>query len=227
MTEALLRDLRDLTRPEHSALIIIDPQHDFCSENGALAKRFGFDMKDIQDAVPRLNALIQECRDRGILVVWVREVFSDDKLRSNQKAKWGSGDDIWLIKEGTPGVEWYEGMIKPLPDEPVITKWQYDAFEDTDLALLLQSRNIKTLLMSGFTTNVCVETTARHGYIKGYHIVLFEDCAASTTPAEHESAVFNIGHFFGTATTAPEVLKIWSEDASEPAASPEPISEPA
>lgn len=80
MSEQLLRELRDVVRPEHSALIVIDPQHDFCSENGALAKRFGFDMKEIQDAVPRLNALIQECRARGIGVVWVREVFSDDKM---------------------------------------------------------------------------------------------------------------------------------------------------
>jgi ureidoacrylate peracid hydrolase len=223
MSEQLLRELRDVVRPEHSALIVIDPQHDFCSENGALAKRFGFDMKEIQDAVPRLNALIQECRARGIGVVWVREVFSDDKMRSNQKALWGSGDDIWLIKEGTQGTDWYKGMVEPLPDEPVITKWQYDAFEDTDLVLLLESRNIRTLLMSGFTTNVCVETTARHGYIKGYHVVLLEDCSAATTPAEHASGLFNIGTYFGTVTTAPELSKIWSEDAATGGHPPEQV----
>jgi ureidoacrylate peracid hydrolase len=212
MAQQLLKDLEDMARPEHSALIVIDPQYDFCSENGALAQRFGFDMKEIQDAVPRLNALIEECRSRGVPVVWVREVFSDTKMHNNQKAKWGSGDDIWLIKEGTHGTDWYEGMIAPLPDEPVITKWQYDAFEDTDLALMLQSRGVKTLLMSGFTTNVCVEKTARHGYIKGYHIVLFEDCSAATTPSEHASGVFNIGTYFGVVTTAPELVAVWSKD---------------
>ena len=125
MSETLLRDLDQLVRPEHTALVVIDPQHDFCSENGALAQRFGFDMKSIQEAVPRLNALIEECRARDVAVVWVREVFSDDKMRRNQKALWGSGDDIWLIKEGTHGTDWYEGMVEPLPDEPVVTKWQY------------------------------------------------------------------------------------------------------
>lgn len=220
MTEGLLRDLRDVANPAHSALIVIDPQHDFCSEKGALAKRFDFDMTDIQDTVPRLNAFIQECRSRAIPVVWVREVFADDKMRDNQKALWGSGDEIWLIKEGTHGTDWYEGMIEPLPDEPVITKWQYDGFEDTDLALLLQSRGVKTLLMTGFTTNVCVETTARHGYIKGYHIVLLKDCAAATTPAEHESGVFNIGTYFGVATTASELLSTWAERDVRP----EPVS---
>jgi ureidoacrylate peracid hydrolase len=77
--------------------------------------------------------------------------------------------------------------------------------------------------MSGFTTNVCVETTARHGYIKGYHVVLLEDCSAATTPAEHASGVFNIGTYFGTVTTAPELSKIWSEGAATRGHPPEQV----
>lgn len=222
MSEPLLRDLESMVRPEHSALIVIDAQNDFCSEEGALAERFGFDMTPIQEAVPRLNAFIEECRAHEIPVVWVREIFADDKMRSNQKALWGSGDDIWLIKDGSKGIEFYKGMIEPLADEPVITKWQYDAFEDTDLTLWLQSRGIKTLLMTGFTTNVCVETTARHGYIKGYHIVLVKDCADATTRAEHEAAVFNIGTYFGKAATASEVIAAWD---GAPMLVPETVSE--
>jgi ureidoacrylate peracid hydrolase len=195
--------------PAHSALIIIDPQHDFCSERGAMAQRFGFDMKEIKEAVPRLNAFIETCRKAGVMVVWVREIFSDDKMRPNQKALWGGGDDIWLIREGGKGVDWYEGMIEPKHGEPVITKWQYDAFEDTDLHLLLQSRGIKTLLMTGFTTNVCVETTARHGYIKGYYVVLVSDCTGAPTPAEYESGVFNIKTYFGQAASSEELKNVW------------------
>jgi len=190
-------------------LIVIDVQHDFCSEKGAMAERFGFDMKEIREAVPRLNAFIEQCREANVLVVWVREIFSDQKMRPNQKALWGAGEDIWLIREDSHGIDWYENMIQPLPDEPVITKWQYDAFEDTDLQLLLESKGIETLLMTGFTTNVCVETTARHGYIKGYYIALVADCAGAPTPAEHESGVFNIKTYFGHATTSDELVELW------------------
>jgi ureidoacrylate peracid hydrolase len=193
---------------------VIDPQHDFCSEKGALAQRFGFDMKAIQEAVPRLNSLIEEARASNMLVVWVREVFKDDKMRENQKALWGSGDEIWLIREGSPGIEWYAGMISPSVGEPVITKWQYDAFEDTDLHLLLQSRGIDTLLMTGFTTNVCVETTARHGYIKGYHVLLVTDCCSAPTAQEHESGIFNIGTYFGRLTTSSDLSATWAGPAS-------------
>ena len=215
MNQQLLKTLEEVADPAHSALIIIDPQHDFCSERGAMAQRFGFDMKQIREAVPRLNALIEKCRERGILVVWIREVFSDAKMHANQKALWGAGKDIWLIPEGGKGTDWYEGMIPQREGEPVITKWQYDGFEDTELHLLLQSRGIKSLLMTGFTTNVCVETTARHGYIKGYHIVLVADCAGAPTPAEHESGVFNIKTYFGQVTTSDELARTWAEPVSK------------
>ena len=211
MAEKLLKSIEEIADPAHAALIIIDPQHDFCSERGAMAQRFGFDMKEIQAAVPRLNDFIETCRKAGVLVVWVREIFSDNKMRPNQKALWGGGDDIWLIREGGRGIDWYDGMIEPKPDEPVITKWQYDAFEDTDLQLLLQSRGIKTLLMTGFTTNVCVETTARHGYIKGYYVVLVSDCTGAPTHAEYESGVFNIKTYFGQVATSSDLEKVWKK----------------
>lgn len=209
MNKQLLRSLEEVVDPAHTALIIVDPQHDFCSERGAMAQRFGFDMKDIQAAVPRLNALIDGCRERGVTVVWIREVFADSKMRDNQKALWGAGKDIWLITEGGKGIDWYENMTAPLASEPVITKWQYDGFEDTELNLLLQSRGIKTLLMTGFTTNVCVETTARHGYIKGYYIVLVSDCTAAPTRAEYESGVFNIKTYFGHVASSEQLRDIW------------------
>lgn len=209
MSPKLLKSIEEVADPAHSALIIIDPQQDFCSEKGAMAQRFGLDMKEIKEAVPRLNSFIKDCREAGVLVVWVREIFSDDKMHLNQKALWGSGDDIWLIREDGKGIDWYDGMIKPEPGERVITKWQYDAFEDTDLHLLLQGRGIKTLLMTGFTTNVCVETTARHGYIKGYHIVLVSDCTGAPTHAEYESGLFNIKTYFGHAATSDELVQKW------------------
>ena len=107
------------------------------------------------------------------------------------------------------GAEWYSEVTKPLPNEHVVDKWHYDAFEDTNLDLLLSSRGIKTLLMTGFVANVCVETTARHGYIKGYYTVLVSDCTDSPTQQEYESTVFNIGNYFGSVATSAEIVKIW------------------
>ena len=100
----VLRELKEIVNPAHTALIIIDPQCDFCSSQGFLAKR-GLDMSRIQSAVPRLNNFIEQCRKTAVLVVWVKEVFAENKMLPNLKAIHGGADD-WIIKEGGPGVEW-------------------------------------------------------------------------------------------------------------------------
>jgi len=208
-TSKLLKSLDDVADPAHSALIIIDAQHDFCSEKGAMAQRFGFDMKEIREAVPKLNAFIETCRDAGVFVVWIREIFSDRRMHDNQKAIWGAGDDIWLIREDGEGINWYEHLIRPKEGEPIVTKWQYDAFESTDLDRILRSRGIKTLLTTGFTTNVCVESSSRHGYEKGYYIVVVSDCTDAPTRSEYESGIFNIKTYFGLAATSDEIRNTW------------------
>lgn len=208
-----LMDYSDLARPGRAAVIVIDPQQDFCSKEGAMARRLASDLDDIRRAVPHLNSLVHAAREASLPVVWVRQILSDRRMLPNQKALFGSGDDIWIIREDGDGINWYDELTKPLPNEPVVTKWMYDAFEDTDLHLLLQSNGIDTLIMTGFTTNVCVETTARHGFMKGYYIILASDCAGAPTQAEHASALHNIATYFGKVCTGGELAKLWSSSA--------------
>ncbi len=203
----VLKELKEIVNPAHTALIIIDPQCDFCSSEGFMAK-LGLDMSRIQAAVPRLNNFIEQCRRAGVLVVWVKEIFAEKKMLPNVKAIWGGGDN-WIIKEGGPGIEWHEEMTPPKEGEPLVTKWNYDAFENTELDLLLRSSGIKTLLMTGFTANVCVETSARHGFIKGYYIVAVSDCTDAPTKEEHESAMFNMKVYFGKVATSDEIAALW------------------
>ena len=74
-----------------------------------------------------------------------------------------------------------------------------NTYENTDLDLLLRSRGIQTLLMTGFITNVCVETAARHGYIKGYYVIVVSDCTEAATESEHKASIYNIATYFGRA----------------------------
>ncbi len=209
MSERVLRTLAEQIEPKHTALIVIDPQKDFCATDGALAKILGEDVSRIQDAVKRLNPFIQKARQVGLSVIWVRQIAANDKMRPNEKALHGEGDDVKVVREDSDGINWYSEVIQPLPDEHIITKWNYDAFEDTELDLLLRSKGIMTLLFTGVATNVCVETSARHGYIKGYYIVLVSDCTDTSTQQEYESTVFNIKKYFGKVATSNELIEIW------------------
>lgn len=79
--------------------------------------------------------------------------------------------------------------LTPLPGEPIIDKPGKGAFYATDLGLILQTRGIKSLIICGVTTEVCVQTTAREANDRGYELVIPEDCCASYFPEFHRAAL--------------------------------------
>jgi len=204
-----LRSLQDQANPGHTALVVVDVQKDYCAEDGLLAIRSGQDMSPIRAAMPRLNRLIQDARDRGVLVVWVRAATTLRALQPNHRAVRDQGSGL-LAVEGSDGASFDEGVLPPLPGDIVVTKRNYDGFHQTPLDTMLRAQEIQTLVMTGFTTNVCVESTARHGYFKGYYIVLASDCSAAPDPTEHESAVRNISRYFGKVATGQEISSAWA-----------------
>jgi nicotinamidase-related amidase len=75
--------------------------------------------------------------------------------------------------------------ISPAPEDIVIEgKRGLDTFASTNLDFILRSRGIKTLAVAGFLTNCCVESTARTGYERGFHIVALADCTATLSTEE-------------------------------------------
>jgi len=214
MATALLTTLAAQADPSHTAVLVVDPQKDFCASDGVMGGVWGLDMSGVQAAVPSLNRLIEEARRAAVPVAWIREVFSLSRMMPNHRVINGDGDDLLLIREGGDGVEWYEGVIPPAADEPTFTKWNYDAFEGTELDLWLRSRGVQTVVMTGFTTNVCVETTARHAYIKGYYVVTLADCTGAPSRDEHEAALVNLGKYLGRVATSDELLSTWAGRAA-------------
>ena len=220
MTEKVLRTLAEQVAPEHTALIIVDPQEDFVGTGGYGAVHLGWDVSRMQAALRRLNQFIPKARQAGVMVVWVRTTYASEMLTSNVKASWwhmtGAGQvstedrpRSTLVKEGTGGARWWSEMIEPLPNEYVITKWHFDAFEDTSLDLLLKSTGIKTLLMTGVQTNVCVETAIRHAFTKGYYVVLVSDCTDTTSQQEYEATMLNVKNRFALVASSNEVSQAW------------------
>ena len=110
------------------------------------------------------------------------------------------------LKAAGDGTLWKE---EPKDGEAVITKHRYDAFIDTDFDLVLRSKRIRTLAMTGVTTNCCVESTARHGFMRDYHIVLVRDCTAAYSNKLYEATLENIDRLFGQVVSSEELLTSW------------------
>jgi ureidoacrylate peracid hydrolase len=91
----------------------------------------------------------------------------------------------------------------------IVTKHRYGAFEASDLDLVLRSRGIRTVIMTGVATNVCVETTARQAFLRDYYVVFLSDCTATYVQTDHEATLRNIDQFFGEVVPAEAVAACW------------------
>jgi ureidoacrylate peracid hydrolase len=203
----VLRTLEEQVDPAHTALIVVDMQNDFLEDDGFLGK-VGADVATGRQLLPAINQFIDDCRRLGTKVIFLQEVFTERTSQPNLIAQWGGWDLV--IAEGSWGVEFSSELTRALPDEPVVVKHNYDGFSGTPLRLILDSMGIRTLLFCGVSTNICVETTARHGYIDGFYIVTLGDLCAASDVAEHEAALHNLGSYFGKVTTADEVRAVWA-----------------
>ncbi|MBI2304432.1 MAG: cysteine hydrolase [Chloroflexi bacterium] len=206
----VLRTLEEKVDPGHAALVVVDVQNDFCHWEGALAKR-GEDVSDIQAMVPNLLRLIDRAREEKVPIVFVQMVSSpwtispvalERRLRFQREYRMS-------CQEGSWGAEFYQ--VRPQPGEVVVVKHRHSAFVDTDLELILRSRGIKTLIMTGVATNVCVESTARDGFMKDFYIVFVSDGAACTSREAHQATLRNIENHYGAVVTVQEVMTAWAK----------------
>jgi ureidoacrylate peracid hydrolase len=207
MTEAPLRTLSEQADPKVAALLIVDMQNDFCHPQGVSGKRGRQQTMTIEMA-PRLEAFIKACRGVGMPVIFVKTIHYPwtDSPSWVRRLDRDGGDSV--CRPGTWGAEFYAG-IQPEEGEIIITKHRYSAFLGTNLDLVLRSRGIRSLLISGVGTNVCVESTLRDGYMRDYYIVLLEDCVGATDLELHEATLKNVRLHFGAVSNSNEVRKLW------------------
>lgn len=213
----MLRTLEEKVDPNHAALIVVDVENDFCHDDSPFARIKGSDMSAAQEMVPRLVKLIDAARAAGVLVIFTRDPHSAANVSEVQREQWlrsnhrGMDPNLepWICREGSWGEEFY--LVSPQPEEPIIRKHRYSAFIGTDLDLILRSKGIRSLIMTGVASSGCVASTARGGFMHDYYIVFVSNCSASFSVESHEAALANISDIFGVVVTSDEIMNIWGK----------------
>lgn len=207
--------LDELVDPRHTALVVVDMQRDFCTPGGAF-DRLGVDISMYPTMVSRLARLIDGARAAGVRVVYVmmttlpgRLIESPAQIRFNRRLHLAAngGEPLDYTSDGSVGQQ----IIPELPVEDgdmIVKKYRSSGFWGTNLDMLLRSNAVQTVIVSGCTTEGCVESTARDAMFNDYYVVIPEDCVASDDREQHDASMLLMRHRFDIATSD-EILAEW------------------
>lgn len=201
------QELAELVHPSQAALLVIDVQNDFCHING-VQERSGINRELIRAVVPQLKHFIQVAEAAKLPILYVRNLNDDWSVSPT----WRRRNRVYvtpMCQRGTWGAEFYE--VLPRPEDAIIEKFRYSAFADTNLALYLRSRGVQTIILVGCATNVCVESTARDGFMRDLGVVVVEDCCAARALEDHLQALHNVRRFFGVVASSAEIQQAWED----------------
>lgn len=211
MAPEILASLADRFAAAHTALLIVDMQKDFCLE-GFGAHKAGRDLSAAHRTIPVIAGLLADARASGVRIAHVG--FSTLPANGSDSGPWlaqrrrstYSSDTLCIT--GAEGAE-FVAELAPAAGEWVVSKHRYSAFSGTDLDMLLRAARVRSVVVTGVSTNACVESTLRAAFDLDYYVAVPPDAVGSWDETLHEATLANVNHRFGVTPSTAELAGIW------------------
>jgi nicotinamidase-related amidase len=197
--------------PATTAVVLIEYQNEFTSDGGALHGAVA-EVMDKTNMLANTAQVVDAARAAGATIMHAPITFA---AGYNELSKHPYGilkgvvDGSAFVK-GTWGAAIVDELAPQETDIVIEGKRGLDTFASTNLDFILRSKGITTIVLGGFLTNCCVESTMRSGYENGYQVITLTDCTAATSVPEHENAISYDYPMFSKPMTAAEVVAEFS-----------------
>ena len=189
---------------DFTAVVVVDVSNDFVYEGGVIAGAGGPDyMARAQKTLDPLARLLGSARRAGATVIYTTDTHGEADY---ELTKWPPHS-----MRGTWNAEVCEA-IAPQPGDVVLEKTTYSGFVSADLDRILRERGIKTLMITGLTTDCCCRHTSGDAFQRGYRLVWIKDAMMAFTPEAHQGG---LDYFRDWYATDPEGQFLTAEQASE------------
>ena len=223
--------------PAKTAVIVVDMQNDFGSEGG-MFHRAGIDISQIQAAVPPTARVLEAARRSGMPVVYLKMAFSGDLANAGgpeapnliRHLAMGVGKAVMapdgresrILIEDTWNTDIVDELA-PLPGDIIVSKHRFSGFFETDLDAALKDLGVSSLVFTGCTTSVCVESTLRDAFFRDYRCLLLADCCAEpighgSPGANHQASLLLIEVMFGWVSDSTTFIAALAEPTAAVAA---------
>jgi nicotinamidase-related amidase len=176
--------------PKTTAVVLIEYQNDFTSEGGVLHGAVSAVM-DQTNMLDKTQKVVAAAREAGVTVMHAPIMFADgyNEISSHPYGILKGVVDGKAFVKGSWGAAIVDELEPADGDIVIEGKRGLDTFASTNLDFILRSKGIRTIVLGGFLTNCCVESTMRSGYENGYQVITLNDCVAATSPEEHDNAL--------------------------------------
>lgn len=180
-----------------TALVLIEYQNDFTTPGGA----FHDAVKSVMQANNMLEntvATVTRARAAGVTIMHVPVSFAEGygELNSHPYGILKGVVEHEAFRKGSWGAAIADVMAPGENDIVIEGKRGLDAFPSTNLDFILRNRGIRTVVLGGFLTNCCVESTMRSAYERGFEVITLTDCTATVSlEAQQMALTHNFGMF--------------------------------
>ena len=213
-----------------TAVMVIDMQNDFGSRGG-MFDLAGLDVAPIGRLVQPISRLLEAARNAGLFIIYTRQEHNADlsdagsedaphrikhkRMNVGRTVAAPDGSESRVLVRGT----WNTAIVpdlSPHPGDAVISKHRFSAFFETSLDSVLRARGIDTLIFTGATTSICVESTVRDATFRDYRCIVLRDCTteligANAPRSNHEASLLAIEVLFGWTAESDAVIGALAE----------------